>query len=134
MIEKPPYGSPCNSCGLCCENQLCPLGASIFGTWNGPCPALVSESDGKRICGVVKNPGLYASIANLLKNGASKMSEAALVLIGHGVGCDAQVEDEPDNPEFRRRMRQYSSRERVQADRALLAWDILRRLPPGIPQ
>jgi hypothetical protein len=55
LTDKPPYGQPCNGCGQCCMNELCPLGNAVFKRWDGPCPAL--ESEGERYaCGLVKHP------------------------------------------------------------------------------
>ena len=37
---KPRYGAPCNGCGVCCQQELCPLGTTAFGAVPAPCPAL----------------------------------------------------------------------------------------------
>lgn len=40
-MDKPRYGDPCNGCGWCCQQELCPVGKQVFGDIPGPCPALV---------------------------------------------------------------------------------------------
>lgn len=99
---KPPYGAPCNGCGQCCREQLCPLGARMFGTWNGPCPAFIG-GDGSGFCGLVATPREFAPVRTA-RYGVEVMSRAALHLIGAGLGCDARKDDEPDNPLARMRM------------------------------
>jgi hypothetical protein len=42
--RKPPHGSPCNGCGVCCMVTLCPLGQHIFGFELGRCPALTKRA------------------------------------------------------------------------------------------
>ncbi len=130
-LAKPPHGAPCNSCGLCCREQLCPLGAGVFhGNFTsdppGPCPAL--ERDGEReVCGLIAHPIAYALVATL-KHGAAAMSAAAASLVGVGVGCDAQLASEPENVEFKAMMRKrVESRHRRASDinRALRMWGCL---------
>jgi hypothetical protein len=106
-LAKPAYGAECNACGWCCRNQVCPLGSLVGLGVDGPCPAL--EPDGERqICGLVKRPGKYLP-ARVAMRGAEKVSAAAALLNGVGMGCDAKSEDEPDNPEYRRRHMTQSS-------------------------
>lgn len=100
--EKPAYGSPCNGCGQCCQDQLCPLGARVFKRWRGPCPALEGK-DEAFVCGLVMNPRRYAPARTACK-GAPCMSNAAALLIGAGCGCDGWREDETPDPEARARM------------------------------
>lgn len=100
--RKPPYGSPCNGCGLCCEAQLCPLGAHVFHMREGPCPAL-RYVDAASVCGLVAEPSRYARFL-AAKHGATTLREAALICIGAGHGCDALLEGEQDKPEERERM------------------------------
>lgn len=37
---KPPFGSPCNGCGLCCMAEVCAIGRMAFPDAPAPCPAL----------------------------------------------------------------------------------------------
>lgn len=101
---KPPYGSPCNNCGQCCRDNLCPLGEHVFERWEGPCPALEEDSLGSR-CGLVASPRAYAPVRTS-RFGARAMSGAAALLIGAGGGCDAQLEGEAVHPETRLKMRE----------------------------
>ena len=123
MIEKPPHGSPCNSCGQCCAEQLCPLAEHVFGFEQGPCPALDYDRDKKSRCGLVISPARFAPLQTL-RYGAEIMTKGAMVLIGAGIGCDAQLIGEPRDPSFALRLRTY----RIQFDADLLdgclAWGI----------
>jgi len=104
-IEKPPYGSPCNACGDCCRAVLCPLAFGIFGEpQDRTCPALIEQDDGTGACGMVRHPCRHAPMKTAI-HGKAAMTEAALLLIGSGKGCDAQTTGEADNPAFRKRMR-----------------------------
>jgi len=38
---KPAFGDACNGCGVCCQQEVCPLGRATFGEVAAPCPALV---------------------------------------------------------------------------------------------
>jgi hypothetical protein len=107
MLDKPKYGAPCNSCGRCCVDQLCPLGGAFFHLplQVGNCPALQPHGE-RRVCGLVANPEAYALAATLL-NGKEAMSAAAAHLIGAGHGCDASYDESERDPEvlasFRRK-------------------------------
>lgn len=90
LEKKPPHGDPCTRCGLCCMAKLCRLAEALFNGGRpaaGPCPALVMDEGGYYACGVVA-----AS--------AGDLREAALVLTGAGLGCDARFNGEPRNQEF----------------------------------
>lgn len=88
LVEKPPHGSPCNGCGVCCMVSLCPLAEAVFPTEKAPCPALVNSEDGRRDCGLVLHPQEYRPTRARI-HGVGKMRQAALRLIGAGHGCDA---------------------------------------------
>lgn len=103
MIEKPPFGSPCNSCGRCCEFSPCVLSRSVFKISAGPCPALGRDEDGKSYCGLVVNPRKHAP-TRTATHGVATMRAAALTMIGSGAGCDAQLVDEPVRAETVSRM------------------------------
>jgi hypothetical protein len=99
LAKKPPYGAPCNRCGLCCMATACPLGQYVFKRpeYNGePCPGLVKDGDDYG-CDVVAHPERYASGARVLQFGVERLREAALLLIGAGNGCDARFNGEPRN-------------------------------------
>lgn len=89
--EKSPYGSPCNGCGLCCREEICPLGSIVFPLASAPCPAL--EQDGERsVCGLVAHPERYRS------GNVERLRAAAVRGIGAGIGCDARMPGEADPP------------------------------------
>lgn len=120
--QKPPHGAPCNSCGLCCKAELCPLGAHIFGEYEGPCPALEREPENVTYrCGLVARPALYAPILTAL-HGMQRLSEAALLLIGHGVGCDARIHGETENREFLVKLAAVRDRTRAKVKAAKRLW------------
>jgi hypothetical protein len=128
MTTKPPHGEPCNGCGECCRLELCPLGAVLFDTWRGPCPALYGpvpmydKATGKPAgdaftCGVVYDPGQYAPL-RVAVYGAEKLRDAARMLIGAGFGCDMPTPGKPPNTAFRERMRRHTRRPRAQRQTA----------------
>jgi hypothetical protein len=88
MLEKPAYGSPCNACGKCCQDELCALAKKIFGPRLGPCPALAEMSGGFG-CGLILSPHLFAPIPTSIF-GEDAMAKAAALLCAAGAGCDAQ--------------------------------------------
>jgi hypothetical protein len=119
--KKPPHGAPCNGCGQCCKNELCPLGAAIFRQVRGPCPAL-EDADGAYSCGLVLRPAHYMPVRAFIA-GAAKLRAAALLLIGAGHGCDAQRDDEPYDHKFGRRIRETARRRPMrEIEDALEAW------------
>ena len=61
-LEKPPYGSECNGCGGCCEDQLCPLASAVFPDWRTPCPALEPSGVRAKTCGLINDPMRYAPV------------------------------------------------------------------------
>ena len=101
--QKSPYGKPCSGCGICCQEELCPLGVHVFGAEEGPCPALKFDATGESFCGLVRSPRKYAPVKTAI-HGATAMSNAALHIIGAGHNCDALAVDEPDDPAAQRRM------------------------------
>jgi hypothetical protein len=102
MLErKPPHGQPCNQCGLCCYAMPCALGAALFATRAGPCPALRFQDNGDSYCDVVAHPEQYSATA---RRAPQFMRLAALSLIRAGDGCDCRVNDEPCNEAFEARL------------------------------
>ena len=120
MAEKPPFGSPCNNCGQCCADQLCPLARMVTGLNYdaGPCPALSFDGD-QSSCDMVTHPERW-NFAGTLAHGKDAMSKAALFLIGAGFGCDGQLEGEVVDPVARKIMRAGLDRSRIKP--ALKLW------------
>lgn len=75
MIEKPPFRSPCNHCGKCCELQICEVGELAFPGATAPCPGIIAEADGRKLCGLV------------LIEKAFKIPPRIQHDLGIGVGC-----------------------------------------------
>lgn len=91
MIERPEFGAPCNGCGYCCEHQVCAIGSftqQLVDSYGervpGPCPALVTEPDGSKTCGMVTRPRDYSPA----RAGAHELRAAIRLLIGANIGCD----------------------------------------------
>ena len=122
-MEKPAYGQPCNGCGQCCQDQLCPLGRRVFPTSRGGCPALMKFED-RFECGLVLRPRQFAPFRTAVR-GVDAMRNGALLLIGAGNGCDALLVDEKAEPTERARMK--SAADAIDANRlrrARAAWDV----------
>ncbi|GGF73333.1 hypothetical protein GCM10011319_37330 [Mameliella alba] len=98
MLTKPPHGSPCNGCGGCCADQRCPLGQIVFGPGER-CPALEMRLPAFT-CGLVENPERYAPMITE-RHGKVRAAQAAAVLIGAGLGCDALLDGETPNEDWR---------------------------------
>lgn len=118
LRSKPPHGAPCNACGQCCIFVPCPLSHHVFGAQDGPCPALCHGQDGALICGLIAAPRQFVP-GTVLAHGADAVSRAAGTLIGSGIGCDAALEGEPIDQEFRRRLRMTPVGIEVVAARAI---------------
>lgn len=88
-MEKPPYGSPCNGCGVCCQNEICPLGQIAFPHAQAPCPALEKQAD-RYVCGLVASPQTYAPIRASVY-GVEALREAAAIGVGADIGCDTRM-------------------------------------------
>jgi hypothetical protein len=111
-VKKPLYGEPCNGCGHCCDDQICPLAAAVFSNWRAPCPALEPSGEA-RVCGLINNPTKYAPVRIAIQ-GRSELSLASAHLCGAGVGCDAIAAGEV--VDFARR--QYFQRQARRAARS----------------
>ena len=96
---KPPEGSPCNGCGVCCLSAPCPLGMVLSGRRTGTCIALRWD-DGSQIyrCGAISEPqavlrdrlpGLLHPLASAL---APLLAGAARRWVAAGSGCDSSLE------------------------------------------
>jgi hypothetical protein len=108
----------------------CPVGKVMFKQTTGRCPAL--EQDGDQFnCGLVAHPRRYNPFQAAVV-GVETLRKAALVLIGHGTGCDAQFVGEPVNQAYRdARMREEREKFTSRAPspkfmRALQMWGVIR--------
>jgi hypothetical protein len=100
MVDKPPMGSPCNHCGLCCKTDLCVIGRQVYGEFvKAPCPALRMSQGGASSCGLVADPAAYVHHKGGARH-AERLATAAKLVIGAGVGCDTQADGEPMNVAF----------------------------------
>lgn len=109
LDNKPPHGSPCTRCGLCCIATLCPLARHVFNREAGPCPALVQNEDRTFACGMTIH-------------GTAAGREAAMLLVGTGTGCDARVNGEPVNDAFNARLAQWDIDHADEIARAKATW------------
>lgn len=99
---KPPWGAPCNGCGVCCLIEPCPLGVLLSRRRRGACVALRwSPVDQIYRCGAIIMPQavlnqrlprllwlLRRPLTWLLQRGAARW-------VADGVGCDCDVEAAP---------------------------------------
>lgn len=74
--KKPPYGDPCNRCGLCCMTDPCRVAQAVLLLRHGACPALKPDGLGGFFCGLLSE----------LKTPAEQ--DAARFIIGADVWCD----------------------------------------------
>lgn len=126
MIEKPAIGDPCNGCGLCCRAQVCSIGSFTLRLVEkygerapGPCPAMLTDDNGKVTCELVARPRDYSPG----KGGAHELRNAVSLLIGSGIGCD-EAGDEPDANAKLDALREKWMREHSRGEiaRALSLW------------
>jgi hypothetical protein len=120
---KPPHGSPCNRCGVCCIAALCPLAAHVLQRpqWNsGACPALLGEP-GATECGMVKDPARWSPVRTAI-HGAAAMRDAATLLILASDGCDARINGEPINHAFNAKLERLDQTRRAKTNRARRLW------------
>lgn len=77
---KPPFGMPCNGCGLCCQMEICAIGAVAFPKAAAPCPALRFTGSNFR-CSIVETEaaaGMDPVIADALGIGRGCCSDDPL--------------------------------------------------------
>jgi hypothetical protein len=87
---KPPFGAPCNGCGVCCLAEPCPLGQWVSLRRRGECKALIwSESGGLYRCGMVENPA--DQVRWLPRWAAPMIRRLALRWIASARGCDCTL-------------------------------------------
>lgn len=80
LPDKPKFMAPCNGCGLCCANELCPAAEIAFPDARPPCPALVQApgEEMKTACHMV------------LIEKQHHMDPMLQKALGIGVGCTMQ--------------------------------------------
>ena len=120
VLQKPPYGESCNGCGECCKASTCELGMAVFEQNDGPCPGLEVE-DGLYRCGLLLHPHRYAGLQAEI-HGEGALKAAAALLIGTGIGCDCEMDGEPDNPRYRNFLREASSKILPLALQSIFVW------------
>ena len=82
LLPKPPYGSPCNGCGMCCIAEQCGISVALFGKQE-VCPAL--EQAGRSwACGLVRNTA--AHVPDIGAWGGPVLTEAFGLMLGAGTG------------------------------------------------
>lgn len=88
---KPPLGTPCNGCGVCCAAEPCPAGMLIFRQRRGACPALHWEAPAHRYqCGLLARPEAHL---RWLPHFAVPLARRLFRRwIGAGIGCDSTAE------------------------------------------
>jgi hypothetical protein len=99
--EKPPWGAPCNGCGVCCLSEPCPVGAVLSRRRQGVCVALHwDEGQVRYHCGALVQPGrvLRQVLPEMLRPLAGGLAPLLAYLalrgiaVGTGCDCDLQVE------------------------------------------
>lgn len=83
ILNKPPFGDPCNHCGVCCSLELCDVAEEYFLGSPLPCPAL-EYREGRFLCGLIVRPSYHL---NLHFNGDKILSPLFTQAIGAGQGC-----------------------------------------------
>lgn len=107
--RKPPHGSPCTRCGLCCMATLCELGRHVYGREVGPCPALKIDGQGAASCGLTESATL-------------SLDRAAAIIIGAGLGCDMRINGEPVNHSFNHFLDEWDKDNDKQIKQARKQW------------
>src|SRR5262245_6460254 len=85
VLNKPPFGDPCNHCGICCTLELCPIAEEHFPGAPLPCPAL-EYHDGFFRCGMVSRPSYHLG-AKFNADEILSPLMARAIGIGQGCGC-----------------------------------------------
>lgn len=117
VAKKPPHGSKCNHCGLCCWSSKCEIGRAIFGASDGPCPALRFDSEQKSFCNVIANPQEYT------ERDVDEARAAAVLLLYAGMGCTMRINGERD-VDFQVLLWNYDQQNRHALDEAAELWKI----------
>lgn len=96
---KPPFGAPCNGCGVCCLAQPCPLGMVLSARRHGACAALRwQERESVYRCGAIAQPRevLMQVLPRPLRAIAVPLAPVLAALarrsIALEVGCDCDLQ------------------------------------------
>ncbi|MBP6269874.1 MAG: hypothetical protein KA422_09640 [Rhizobacter sp.] len=90
--DKPPWGTKCNGCGVCCAAEPCPVGVLVTGSRRGACSALVwRQVDQRYVCGMVIEPGRYLGLNHPWLNAAASCVTRRLISAGSGCDSDAEL-------------------------------------------
>lgn len=88
--KKPPYGSQCNRCGVCCAAEPCPVAHLFLWQFTGACRALQwQETEQCYACGMAVNPKQF--IKFIPRNLESYFARWFAKRIAAGIGCDSKV-------------------------------------------
>jgi len=90
---KPPEGTPCNGCGICCALETCPAARLRFMRFTGPCPALQwSEAGSRYHCGMLTTPEKYLGWIGAAGRILIKRAISRWIAAGKGCDCSADVQ------------------------------------------
>lgn len=87
-LEKPAEWSPCNSCGLCCIKEQCPVSLGMFGE-HSVCPALQPDGDALK-CALMIDATPYLPADRQAQG--EEWTQAIRLVLGAGNGCDSGAE------------------------------------------
>jgi len=90
LAELIPGRKPCEHCGKCCTEEVCPVGEIFLRTTKPPCPALAKDKEGKYWCGIIVCPetAMFAETENA-KYWSRKISVYLREeVFNMGAGCD----------------------------------------------
>src|SRR5262245_40292653 len=90
VLNKPPFGEPCNGCGYCCAVELCEIAEEYFPGSTAPCPAL-EYRDNRSWCGLVTRPSHHLKMH--FSGGDAVLSPLFFQAIAGGQGCGCPDEE-----------------------------------------
>ena len=117
LERKPPHGSPCNNCGLCCHAKKCDIGRALFGAKRERCPALRFDADNNSSCDVIANPQDYTDAD------VETARAAAMLLLYAGFGCTMRLQGEM-NHTFNLMLCAFDAAHRAELDHAAAIWKL----------
>lgn len=113
VLPYPEPGDPCNGCGDCCLNQLCPVALKVLDLTpaeaDQPCPLIDWDGDVAR-CGVITKPEQTAPILSAI-HGPEKIAQAASLVLTVGSGCTS----EPDRASRKQYNMLWARHEQIKA-------------------